>query len=560
MTTLSIRFLTGRFHATQWGRHVNEGVPEWPPSPWRILRCLIATWKTKCPDLSEPLAKSILEKLAVAPDFELPPATVSHTRHYMPWDKNYAGHTTLVFDTFVALPNTSEILVSWLEATLSAEERSALSCWLGEVGYLGRAESWCEMRLLDETEAPAGSNCRPLVDPNPAKHTEIVRVHCPDPATAFLSTHTPPKTKKGPKLPIYDPDWHICGETLWHHQEKWAEAPGSQWIRYTRPADCFKISLAPRKGNKPATKPQVARFALDSSVLPLITETLSVAESARIALMSRFGWITRQGDIKGKSEIFSGKDAAGNRLTHRGHCHFLPTDEDGDGRLDHLTLVSEEGFGEHELAAIHSLRQIKSRKRDESGHALGVLLLHTGMLDDAQPRGPVAPSSTWVSATPYLCHRHPKTRGSKKDKPEELASHAAFTEARLREDLARLLERHEDLRDLSQHQIQISPLVDRNGVFRIGTCQQRPIEFQRFRQKQGDDGGKRLCGAFVINFPRKVSGPICLGHSCHFGMGLFLPWNRNDFFPYLAMSLRDTRYRNFTDNQLRVLHIRQKHI
>lgn len=528
MTTISIRFLTGRFHGTQWGRHVNEGVPEWPPSPWRILRGLIATWKTKCPDLNPAVAEAILGQLASAPDFALPAATVSHTRHYMPWDKNYAGHTTLVFDTFVALPSNAETLVCWPEATFAHDERTALAEWLRHVGYLGRAESWCEITLLDqeaETQALESNkfNCRQLGTLSPEKNTEIVRVHCPDPATAFLSTHTP-KTKKTPKLPIYDPDWHLCGETLWHHAEKWAEAPGSKWIRYTRPANCFKISHAPRKPSQPSIKPQVARFALDSTVLPLITETLGVAESARWNLMGHFGAITARRDgIKGKSEIFSGKDEAGIRLTHHGHCHFLPTDEDGDGRLDHLTLVAEAGFCKDELAAIHSLREIKSNNREKSGHALGVVLLGTGLLTDVELPGPVALSSVWVSATPYLSHRHPKTRGRKKDSAAELASHAAFTEARLKEDISRLLARRVDLHGISIEQVKISPLLDENGVFRLGSRQQRPIEFQRYRQKHGDDGGKRLCGAFVIEFPEEIRGPISLGHSCHFGMGLFMP-------------------------------------
>jgi CRISPR-associated protein Csb2 len=47
MLALAIRFPAGRFHATPWGRHVNEGAAEWPPSPWRLLRALVATWKRK---------------------------------------------------------------------------------------------------------------------------------------------------------------------------------------------------------------------------------------------------------------------------------------------------------------------------------------------------------------------------------------------------------------------------------------------------------------------------------------------------------------------------------
>lgn len=538
MTTISIQFLTGRFHATQWGRHVNEGVPEWPPSPWRILRSLIATWKAKCPDLDDQLAENILRKLADLPDFGLPQATVSHTRHYMPWDKNYAGHTTLVFDTFVATPKSCEVLVCWPEAQFSEAERCALADWLESVGYLGRAESWCEIKLLGEEESERRLpeiNCRQLGTRSPDKDAEIVRVLCPDPASAFASTNTPKttvttgkgKTKEQTVTPHYDPDWHICGETLWLHAEKWAEAPGSRWVRYSRPKDCFKVSAAPRRTSKPLFRPQVIRFALDSAVLPLVTETLAVAEAARRNLMGILGAKTERRDgVRGKSSVFAGKTSNGEVRTNHDHAFYLPTDEDGDGRLDHLTLFSQEGFGTNELAALNSLRQIKSRDRARSGHPLGVVLLGTGMLDAEFPKGPTVISSVWKSATPYLSHRHPKTRGSKKDLTEELASHAIFTEARLREDIGRLLERRDDLKGISLDQIEITPCVDENGVFRLGARKNRPIEFQRFRQKHGDDGGKRMCGAFIITFPREVRGPVALGHSCHFGMGLFVPWNQ----------------------------------
>ena len=88
MIGLSIRFPAGRFHATPWGRHVNEAVPEWPPSPWRLLRALVATWKRKLnedPLCMPEVVESLLRKLSSPPEFFLPPATVGHTRHYMPW-------------------------------------------------------------------------------------------------------------------------------------------------------------------------------------------------------------------------------------------------------------------------------------------------------------------------------------------------------------------------------------------------------------------------------------------------------------------------------------------
>lgn len=40
--TIAIRFLTGRAHLHPWQTHHSEGRVEWPPSPWRLLRALVA--------------------------------------------------------------------------------------------------------------------------------------------------------------------------------------------------------------------------------------------------------------------------------------------------------------------------------------------------------------------------------------------------------------------------------------------------------------------------------------------------------------------------------------
>src|ERR1700676_3171843 len=81
---IRLTFPGGQYHATPWGRHVNEGVPEWPPSPWRFLRALVAAWKRTCPGIPEQQVRSILAALVDPPVFPLPPHRVPHTRHAMP--------------------------------------------------------------------------------------------------------------------------------------------------------------------------------------------------------------------------------------------------------------------------------------------------------------------------------------------------------------------------------------------------------------------------------------------------------------------------------------------
>src|SRR5436309_7738467 len=94
---IRLTFPGGQYHATPWGRHVNEGVPEWPLSPWRLLRALIATWRRKCPELGELAVRRVLEQLVHPPQFRLPPARVAHTRHAMPMNvigRNYKPSET----------------------------------------------------------------------------------------------------------------------------------------------------------------------------------------------------------------------------------------------------------------------------------------------------------------------------------------------------------------------------------------------------------------------------------------------------------------------------------
>lgn len=527
MIGVALRFPAGRFHATPWGRHVNEGAAEWPPSPWRLLRSLVATWKRKLDDkIEKEGAQRLLTLLAEPPVFFLPPAGAGHSRHYMPWFKKGPDDKTLVFDAFVALDRRSEVFVIWRDAELDEEQKDILLLLLDHLGFLGRAEAWCEGRLLSTEEANAARpNCSPVNGTAPEPNGELVRVLCVNPATAFDNAEY--RTTPAARRPAYDPDWYLCAETLWLHKEKWSDPPGSRWVRYARPADCFRIAPRIPARHIAKDKPQVARFALDSSVLPLVTATLSVAEDARRNLMGILGrrFQSPEGE-KAKSAIFSGKDVAGEPLSGHGHAYYLPTDEDSDGRLDHLTIFAVDGFGPREVQALDRFREIKSREREESGHRLGVLLLGLDTVERFRP-GPLQEAREWISATPFLAPRFAKARGTKRDPAELLHSPREFVTATLREELARLIERRPDLADVNVDAIEIHPLLDETKQhFRLPQNRGaglRPIQFKRFRQKRGDDGGRRASGFFRLVFPRVIRGPISLGHSSHFGLGMFIP-------------------------------------
>src|SRR5437764_9768167 len=156
-----------------------------------------------------------------------------------------------------------------------------LDALVHNLGFLGRAESWCDAQLLNDDEAVRERiNCIPLARQDDRSESEIVRVLCADPASAFSGDHVDER---------YDPKWNLCMETAQLHAERWSDPPGAAWVHYARPRDCFKI--APRRKIEVAIKrssPQIARFALDSAVLPLVLETLPTAELARRILMGTY--------------------------------------------------------------------------------------------------------------------------------------------------------------------------------------------------------------------------------------------------------------------------------
>jgi CRISPR-associated protein Csb2 len=506
--TIQLKFPAGRYHATPWGRHVNEGVPEWPPSPWRLLRALVAVWRRTCADLPEAQMKRLLTPLTLPPVFKLPPHRVAHTRHYMPWEKKGPADRTLVFDTFVGINRQEALFVCWPAAELSADDRFALERLLTNLTSLGRAEGWVHADLVEGT---LEWNCVPTVsDTNP------VPVFCPNPDTVFESehypTHDPKKLAKG-KVNTADflfdcPPWHLCLDTETMHERRWPTVPGARWVNYTRPLETDVVFPKPKLTER--QMPTVARFLVDGPVLPLVTETLPLAEQARRSLLSICKHLARRraphlsdSEIWPLSPALWGKDEEGRPRIGHAHAFFLPADEDDDGRIDHVTVFAPMGFNSLERQAIDTLRRLPFGDGD------GLSMVLTGLGSERDFRAPVLGESTvWTCATPFVVTRYPKLRGKKRDRPEDYASPRDFAQHVLEQDV----KRRPDL----------PPVESIEAVELIGPHRLRSVQFKRFRSKQDDDGGRRPAGGFRITFAATVRGPLCLGHACHFGLGLFL--------------------------------------
>ncbi len=299
----------------------------------------------------------------------------------------------------------------------------------------------------------------------------------------------------------------------------------------------FRSLAAVAVGADHRPKFTVARYLLvplDRRALPLISDTLPVAEAARAALMSVFRrhcekrglqqyLVRRAGRADSyASPIFAGKDAGGQPLQAHGHAHYLPSaeDEHGNGRIDHLTVYAAEGFGPDELAALDRFRRLRfdnPRPSPLTPHPSDdwqVVL--AGLGNAADFTCPLlGRSAVWMSATPFVATRYPKLRGRKRDDRRDYATPLEFARHVLRQELERLRQRRPELPEV----VGVEPLPEQL----FGRQRLRSIQFKKQRRKAGDDGERRPSGAFRITFARSVKGPLCLGHSCHFGMGCFVP-------------------------------------
>lgn len=515
MTVLELSFPAGRYHATPWGRHVNEGAVEWPPSPWRILRALIATWYLKAREIPEPTVHSLLEKLCAPPSFHLPRAITSHTRHYMP---TKGGDKTKVFDTFIQLEEGSAILVAW-DCSLTPDERTTLQVVASRLGYFGRAEGIVLGRVLEGITA-VEANSFPLVEdaPLPGK-TELVRLLVPMSPDAyaqwrldFPATHAAPTkgTKKKTADQAVPPDLFAAlhADTGKLQAAGWNLPPGAQFVNYARPENAFAPATRPRPQRK-GPLPTVARYAVVSAVAPRITQAISMGDRVHDALCK---W-SDQG--QGRSGVFTGLDVNGKPLADHRHAHIFCEANGPRDAVTHLTVWAPMGFDEAACLALRRLNKVWGH----GGHDIRLVLHSLGQPEEFPDCLLFGPAKTWRSATPFVSTRHTKTF---RDGRPKIDPTNGWQDGSAGHDLLRLLALRPEWSGAT-----VKELPEREQPFSFGQesgrRSLRSLQFQT-RRSGGDGSRGHDCGrAFIVVFPEAVHGPLALGYGSHFGLGLFVP-------------------------------------
>ncbi len=535
-------FPAGRYHATPWGRHVNEGAVEWPPSPWRLLRALVATgfnrfgWGHPAPAH----AATLIEKLAGGPPaFALPPASSAHTRHYMP---PYKGSTMRVLDAFAVLERIDAPLhVRW-PVELTDAERDLLAELLEAMPYLGRAESWVEGRLapLDEALPWLEPAVRPVS--GDSERIDLLTPLTPEALTAWRAAVVPDATARSspsrgrrpraagtPRSPkmtdcaIPDSVFDVLlADTGRLQKEGWSLPPGTRWTPYWRPLDALETPIVSARPRVPRSLPVTAvLYAVASetragTTLPPLSHALRRAEVVHQSLVAL---TPKDGRVVQFAGIQDGAPARGHRHPSV-FCVSARSTETGlapdRARIDHV-LVTAHPDDPFDAAALGALRHLRET------YARGVSRLWLTPLWE-RPAGAsmefpfLAPARTWVTHTPYFAPRHLK-RGGKNT-----------IEGQLRFELEQRgiagLERVEVSveRDRGFEWLSADRFFD---VWRAPTTSLRlDPRWRHFRTVRAKEGApsplRQPALALRLTFSRDVDGPVAAGYGSHLGLGLFV--------------------------------------
>ncbi len=516
MLAVRFKFLAGGYHATPWGSHVNEGLVEWPPSPWRILRSLVAVYHRKASDLSEDGVRRVVGRLAALPVYHLPAAPLGHTRHFMPQRDPLGTDRTKVFDTF-ASPR-DPLVVIWPNVEFDGEETKTFQRLLSGLGYLGRAESWVEAELVSDW---AGEfNCWPLTGEMSEKHEVVSLLTAREEGeyqawsrevAAVADSEVKKRRGRSSGGTMVPPDlWvalHVDTGDL--QRQGWSMPPGSRWVDYLRPLDAFREEYQRQTIRVRERMPEVARFVLTGAVLPRLTDALAIGERMRVAVMSQTKGVE---GTENALRLFAGRDEGGDPLqTSNSHAFYLPTDDDGDGKIDHATVYLPTGLDEPAQQVLGRLRKLWGAE----GHDIFMALAGMGEAKDFGGFNPLRGETTqlgtsrvWESRTPYLLSRHPKVYRDGRPKMGSDGEQVDGPKAQL-------------LLDLERRGLPRPIWVEMVPAVRVAGKDLRWLEFRRERRR----GGGRLASlsgyGFRLVFDRPVTGPLAIGYGCHFGLGQF---------------------------------------
>lgn len=366
-TTLVLTFPLGRYHATPWDRHVNEGAVELPPSPWRLLRMLYAVWQIRCRDIPAALAHKLLCDLAVPPTFYVPAHNIAHSRHYYPDSKDGKDRT---LDAFAVFGSEDQLAAQW-PIELEPDRWNVLRRIAQSIPYFGRADSICTGEIETAWRPSRHAVWKPLdIAERVDDYTEATSVLSPEiPLVVDTLLARPEEVRRnGLRFPV-------GSRLVAYGLEQTAEAAPT-------------ITASPS-----ARRVTAVRFDLMQAAMPPDTDAVIYTDLLRQAALKRVG-------ENAEGTMLGGKTSDNAPMRGGIHAHYLPVFR--DRRLTGLVVWIPGAVPDKELSALCDIRALYDYKRRVHVRVSGV-----GTVQRVAPEF-IGPARTWRSVTPFTPARYPK--------------------------------------------------------------------------------------------------------------------------------------------------------
>lgn len=483
-TFVRIVLLSGRYHAHAWGEaHFGMAGPEWPPSPWRLLRALAASWfNASGRDCTESKRNQLLETLARcgSPTIWIPRVSFQEIPYYQPIVGEKGAKRVLHFDHFAVFAATDgEDATFYFEfpCELTFEQRDLLRTLLRRITYFGRAESRARLSLLDAGESPSS---RALFDARPAGASSD-----PERRRRVL---VPTSNLSARDLWTVDDrdDTHLVEALIKNSQ---ALPTGTEWIDYDVRPGWVMHELPVSHARHPRGKAPLSalRATLFRRVPIPISDTVAVARDFRDQAVEEYRRLTGR-----ESSRLSGRTADGGVCRGHAHAFYTPMPDRRTGRLAEIFVRIPGGEDGIEPEERDALLSVATLWRDDRYPILVVT-------EEENPRPTAEPARLWRSTTPYL----PPLR---------------FTNRR-REALDPAVQVTRSLREVCGIEPVVSAMSGLGGSGRI-----TPMRAHLYAGEGAGWRWTRRAGHwFEVHFPEPVVIPRPLGADAHFGLGLFEP-------------------------------------
>lgn len=454
----------GRYAATPWGTHVNEGKVEWPPSPWRIVRALYASWRVHHPDIPAEDVRSALELLCRPPRYGIPRHTTSVTRHYLPdsGDRSTKRSTGLALQAQVVVAPGDALDVEWATGG-GPTELDVLQRLASTVTYLGRAGSRVAITIEERDPDPAellGPSDLDGVDSDDVLDLLVPTVPLD---LATLTTTTGELYKRGRSIP-----------------------ERAHFVSYRVPPSEGSAQL---RSERPVPRPvEVVQFVVAGRGRPTMADVALLGTLFRRAVTSR---AVDDPSLQGHVGDTGPSD-------HR-HAHYLAiNDLRCGGRVDRLIVWVPAGMTSRSASRIATLTSLTVpehlAKRLGTKIDLGIEYVGPACgLDDRL----TGPARTWRTLTPFTTPRHRKRRQSWEE----------FVSSTVR-------------RDLAHHGLASDP--DRVEIAYVPDDEVSPVGLRaRTVHRSRSLGRSRQQAGFHVQltFREPLTGPLALGALAHFGLG-----------------------------------------